>query len=124
MPTPAEEASEATTAAADLLNALADPGVPEHLVAKVRATAGAAADAPGAVFFEAPLAAVKSLCMILAAAKDRPAELRYKPFALKSKLLVSSDIEDAIGCGLPRAQVDVVTALCNGRVQDGPRNRL
>lgn len=114
MPTPAEEAAEATTAAADLLTALADPGVPEHLVAKVRAATGAAADAPGAVFFEAPLAAVKSLCMILAAAKDRPAETRYKPFALKSRLLSPSDVENAVGCGLPRAQVDVVTALCDG----------
>ena len=116
MPTPAEEAAEATSAAAALLQALADPGVPEHLVAKVRTAAeqqGAAAGAPGAVFFEAPLAAVKSLCMILAAAKDRPAETRYKPFALKSRLLASSDVENAIGCGLPRPQVEMVTSLCD-----------
>ena len=45
MPTPAEEAVEAAAAAAALLAALADPGVPEHLVAKVRAASGAAAAA-------------------------------------------------------------------------------
>ena len=112
MPTPAEEAAEATTAAADLLAALADPGVPEHLVAKVRAAAGADA-AKGAIFFEAPLAAVKSLRAILAAAKDRPAELRYKPFALKSRLVGVADIENAIGRGLPADQVDAVAALCS-----------
>ena len=44
--TPAEEAAEATTAAAELLVALADPGVPEHLVAKVRAAAATAAGQP------------------------------------------------------------------------------
>lgn len=120
MPTPQEEETEATSAAAELLRALADPGVPEHLVAKVRAAAGAEAGGPGAVFFEAPLAAVKSLCTILNAAKDRPAEMRYKPFALKSRLLASSDVENAIGCGLPAAQVDVITSLCDGAAADAP----
>ena len=106
---PAEEAAEAP-AAADLLAALADPM--GYLVAKVRAAAGADA-AKGAIFFEAPLAAVKSLRAILAAAKDRPAELRYKPFALKSRLVGVADIENAIGRGLPADQVDAVAALCS-----------
>ena len=81
MPTPAEEAAEATSAAADLLAALADPGVPEHLVAKVRAAAPDPESPSGAVFFEAPLAAVKSLATVMERAKALPAESRYKAFA-------------------------------------------
>ena len=112
MPTPAEEAAEATSAAADLLAALADPGVPEHLVAKVRAAAPDPESASGAVFFEAPLAAVKSLATVMERAKALPAESRYKAFAPKCRLVAASDVEDAIGCGLPNAHVAMVTSLC------------
>ena len=101
MPTPAEEAAEATSAAADLLAALADPGVPEHLVAKVRAAAPDPESPSGAVFFEAPLAAVKSLATVMERAKALPAESRYKAFAPKCRLVAGSDVESAIGCGLP-----------------------
>ena len=112
MPTPAEEAAEATSAAADLLAALADPGVPEHLVAKVRAAAPDPESPSGAVFFEAPLAAVKSLATVMERAKALPAESRYKAFAPKCRLVAGSDVESAIGCGLPTAHVAMVTSLC------------
>ena len=56
------EAAEASAAAADLLAALAD----SHLAATVRGDATV-----GALFFEAPLKGVKSLCTVLGMTKDR-----------------------------------------------------
>ena len=105
MPTPAEEAAEAPLAAASLIAALADPGVPEHLVAKVRAASADPTTNCGAVFFEAPLAAVKSLAMVMERAKALPVEARYKAFAPKCRLVGGDDLQNAIGCGLPETQV-------------------
>ena len=68
------EAAEASAAAADLLAALAD----SHLAATVRGDATV-----GALFFEAPLKGVKSLCTVLGMTKDRPAEQRFKPVAAR-----------------------------------------
>jgi len=139
MPTPAEEAAEAPTAAANLLAALADPGAPEFLVEVVRAAAGGSrsassvaseASAPqppsvGAVFFEVPLAAAKTLCMVLATAKDRgtPAATRFKSFAAKSRLVTPSDVENAIGVGLRPEHVDVISTLCATDVAQTPVRR-
>ena len=139
MPTPAEEAAEAPTAAANLLAALADPGAPEFLVEVVRAAAGGSrsassvaseASAPqppsvGAVFFEVPLAAAKTLCMVLATAKDRgtPAATRFKSFAAKSRLVTPSDVENAIGVGLRPEHVDVISSLCATDVAQTPVRR-
>ena len=139
MPTPAEEAAEAPTAAANLLAALADPGAPEFLVEVVRAAAGGSrsassvaseASAPqppsvGAVFFEVPLAAAKTLCMVLATAKDRgtPAATRFKSFAAKSRLVTPSDVENAIGVGLRPEHVDVISSLCGTDVAQTPVRR-
>ena len=139
MPTPAEEAAEAPTAAANLLAALADPGAPEFLVEVVRAAGGGSrsassvaseASAPqppsvGAVFFEVPLAAAKTLCMVLATAKDRgtPAATRFKSFAAKSRLVTPSDVENAIGVGLRPEHVDVISSLCATNVAQTPVRR-
>jgi len=111
MPTPAEEAADAASAAAAFLAALADVGVPTHLVAKVRA---AADGARGAVFFEAPLAAVKSLVNVLGMSGERPAEQRYRPFVAKSRLLTRADVVNAVGVGLPDEHYGVVHRLCDG----------
>lgn len=113
MPTPAEEAAEATTAAAALLAALADPGVPEFLVARVRAASSDLNAPTGAVFFEAPLAAVKSLATVMERAKALPAEARYKAFAPKCRLVTGADMESAIGCGLPKTQTSLFAVLAN-----------
>ena len=45
-------------------------------------------------------------------AKALPAESRYKAFAPKCRLVAGSDVESAIGCGLPTAHVAMVTSLC------------
>ena len=97
------EAAEASAAAADLLAALAD----SHLAATVRVDATV-----GALFFEAPLKGVKSLCTVLGMTKDRPAEQRFKPVAAKSRLVGVGDEESAIGCGLRSEHVEMVRGMC------------
>ena len=97
------EAAEASAAAADLLAALAD----SHLAATVRMDATV-----GALFFEAPLKGVKSLCTVLGMTKDRPAEQRFKPVAAKSRLVGVGDEESAIGCGLRSEHVEMVRGMC------------
>ena len=97
------EADEASTAAADLLAALADG----HLAATVRGDA-----IVGALFFEAPLKGVKSLRTVLGMTQDRPSETRFKPVAAKSRLVGVSDVESAVGCGLRGEHVEMVTGMC------------
>ena len=79
----------------------------------------------GAVFFEVPLAAAKTLCMVLATAKDRgtPAATRFKSFAAKSRLVTPSDVENAIGVGLRPEHVDVISSLCATNVAQTPVRR-
>jgi methionyl aminopeptidase len=110
----AQSIVDATAIAEEFIGALLDEDIASALYDAVFDACGAGSKGKKAVFFEAPLAAAKTLCAVLKMSKaaGAPKEKRYGAIAGRCKVVCAADVEDAIGCGLPKDDVVAFAEAC------------